>query len=166
MSEKKKSQTYLFAYEAMPSVFRSSIDKFLELIEEDGMEFLEFWWNHIAEKYDLGEEELVPIDGLKFEVRKEEKVATVVLLTLPLPRKHGEPYFLALVHPHQIHTFLKWKNEPRVFTLSYKKVEDGNPQETIFGEWTPRLRFFPAKINLNPDLETFYQTVLSNMGKK
>jgi hypothetical protein len=164
--KKKKTQSYIFAYEAMPGVFRGNAEKYLDILEQDGLNFLEFWWEHVAELYDLEAEGLIPSDGLTFEIRKDENIATVVIITMPIPKKHGEAYFLALVHPKQKRTFFKWENNPRVFTLSLKQAQDDVPQGTIMGEWTPRRKFFPSEVSPAPELDAFYQAVLALMTKK
>ena len=163
MTQKKQhSHQYTFTYEALPSAFRNDKQGFLDYLEDDGLEFLQFWWDHVAEKLDVTER--MSSAGMAYEIRTLENKARVALIILPKPKKHGEAFFLALVNPRKTPSIFPWKNFARVYTLSHLEKEDGR-SDTIFGEWTPRGKFVPGVEGLPPELEVFFKKATETFEK-
>ncbi len=164
MTEKKKhTHQYKFAYEVMPGAFRNDKKAFLDYLEDDGLDFIQFWWDHVAEKLD--ESERMSSEGMAYEIREMENGARVALITLPKPKHHGEALFLALVSPRWTPSIFPWKNYAKVYTLSHIVKKDDGRSETIFGEWTPRGRFVPGEEGLQPELEAFYKKTVETFEK-
>ena len=157
----KHSHQYTFCYSALPSTFRSDAERFFVFLEEDGLEFLQFWWEHVAEKLDIQEQR--SSQGMSFQVREHPSGAKTALIIPPPPQIHGEAYFLALLYPPQKPTLLIWKKYNKVFSLS-RLIKDDGKEETILGEWTPRGRYFPGEEGLPIDIDNFYQKVLAALG--
>ena len=49
---KKDSQHYTFAYKAIPILFHNQTRDFLLHLDEDGVEFLNFYWDYVATETD------------------------------------------------------------------------------------------------------------------
>jgi len=158
-----KNQHIEFAYYALPEVFRGQTEQFFEYLDRDGVAFLEFWWNQVGNR--IGEEYPQDSDGIAYEVKEQEDGTKIVLITLPAPKNDQEAYYIALVHPRQKKTFLKWQNLPRVFSFSLS-LKPGNAFKTLFGEWTPRGRYVHISSNTTkPSLEIFYTAVKEQLKK-
>lgn len=161
--KKKKSHQYIFGYEALPGAFRNDKDAFMDYLEDDGLDFLTFWWDHVGEKYAEGER--MSAAGMAYEIRKVGKDGRIALITLPVPKRHGEAYFVALVHPRRRQSIFPWKNYGLVYSLSHIEKDQIGRNDTIFGEWTPRGHFVPGEEGIPPELEKFYQKVIKAVGK-
>jgi len=157
---KKSTHYYQFAYQAMPILFHSSHHEFIHLLERDGMQFLEFWWNRTGESGEVSEN--LPPDGLAYEIRDYPGGKKIVLLTLPEPQKAPEAYFLALLTPPPKKHLLPWKNFSRVFALQRGEVVDGK-MITHFAELTPRGYQRVLREGPGPILEKFYEFVCDEL---
>jgi hypothetical protein len=129
-----KSHFQTFVFEALPILFHNQTQDFIDFLNRDGMNFLQFWWNKIGEKFD--ETERTDSKGLAYDIKELESGATIVLLTLPSQAK-PEVYFMALFQPKQKKTFLKWENFARVFCLVHDMNQDRD-NGTMLIEVTPR----------------------------
>jgi hypothetical protein len=159
--KRKKSQQYLFAYEAITILFKTQTKMFLEYINKDGDKFLQFWWEHVGKNV-LAEYERSGA-GLTHESRKLEDGTSVTLIILPQP-EISEAYFLALVKPPD-NRFLFWKGMPRVIALERGQKSDGT-LKTVLGEWTARGNHVIIGRGSEPSLEAFYDDVLKYLKKK
>jgi len=157
----KQSHQYIFSYKALPSAFRSDTERFFYYLEEDKLDFLQFWWDHVGERLEPEERRIAY--NMSFQIREHSNGARTALITPPPPQKHGEAYFVALLYPPQKPTLFIWKKFCKVFSLSQIIKEDGR-KETIFGEWTPRGRYLPGEEGLAIDLDVFYKKVLEALG--
>jgi hypothetical protein len=153
---KKTSHYYQFTYQAMPILFHSSSKDFMNLLDRDGMKFLEFWWNQTGESGEV--EEKKPSDGLTYQVRDFKGDKKLVLITLPAPKKAPEAYFLAMLTPPSKRYWLPWMNFSRIFALQRGKVENGKVL-TRLAELTPRGFQRDLCAGTEPDLEKFCQLV-------
>ncbi|MHC1782885.1 MAG: hypothetical protein AB9891_09030 [Anaerolineaceae bacterium] len=153
----KKTQTYMFAFEAINTIFQRTPGDFDYYLERDGIKFLQFWWNKVG--LDVPEGQRVEAKGLAYTHRKLEDGREVTLITLPKPTKAPEAYFLALIpKPLKHNYFFKWKNNTRLISLEYKLDENDLPT-TQLGEWTYRFNHFKIEGNCQADLEAFWRTV-------
>lgn len=150
-----KSHLQTFVFEALPILFHNQTIDFIDLLSRDGMNFLQFWWDKIGEKYD--ESERMESKGLAYDIKELENGATIVLLTLPSQAK-PEVYFMALFQPKQKKTFLKWENFARVFCLVH--VINQHPDTGLMLiEVTPRGKRVPVGPGSVPTLNAFYSAV-------
>jgi hypothetical protein len=159
--KRKKSQHYLFAYEAIPILFKTQTKMFKEYIDKDGDKFLRFWWDHVGKNVLVEYER--PGVGLTHDDRKLEDGTTITLITLPEP-EISEAFFLALVKPPD-NRFLFWKGMPRVIALERGQRSDGT-LKTILGEWTARGNHVIIGPGPEPALDAFYETILKYFKKK
>ena len=161
MKQRKQSQHYVFAYEALAVLFLTQNHRFLDMIEKDGNKFLKFWWDYAGTN--IAPEFHVEPKGLGSSIRKLENGATVVMVTLPEP-KLGEAFFIALHSPKR-RPFLFWKNYPVHIALERGENPDGS-LKPIMAYWTSRGRHVYIGPGPDPDLETFYQVVMLHLYKK
>jgi len=157
---KKNSHYYQFAYQAMPILFHGSSIDFINLLDRDGIKFLEFWWKRTGESGEVAES--LPSDGLAYEIRDFRGGKKMVLLTLPEPQKAPEAFFLALLTPPPKKHLLPWKNFSRVFALQRGKMVDGKVQ-THLAELTPRGFQRVLREGPEPVLEEFYELVCEEL---
>ncbi len=161
--DKKRSQQFNYAFEALPVIFHSQTTDFFTYLDRDGKQFLEFWWDHVGMRLD--DDKLINFDPTCYEVRElEEKKSTMVLVTLPKPQEDFEVYLMALVRTPKKRLPVNFPNT-RVFVLE-KVPESMSETETIFGEITPRGRYLRLGDGTAPDLETFTQRVIKSIWKK
>ena len=150
-----KSHFQTFVFEALPILFHNQTQDFIDFLNRDGMNFLQFWWNKIGEKFD--ETERTDSKGLAYDIKELESGAAIVLLTLPAQAK-PEVYFMALFQPKQKKTFLKWENFARVFCLVHDMNQDRDTG-TMLIEVTPRGKRVPVGPGPLPSLNAFYTAV-------
>lgn len=160
MKQRKESQHYVFAYEALAVLFLTQTRQFLEKIEKDGNKFLQFWWKYTGTN--IAPEFHVEPKGLGCSIRKLENGATMVMVKLPDP-KLKEAYFVAL-HAPKRRPFLFWKNYPVLIALERGENPDGSIKTTM-AYWTSRGRHEVIGPGPEPDLELFYQAVLKHLYK-
>jgi hypothetical protein len=155
---KKDSQHYTFAYKAIPILFHNQSKEFLTHLEKDGLNFLNFYWDYVATETD--DEGKSTSDGLAYEIRNIENGKSMVLITLPHPRKPPEAYFLALITPPPKRSFLPWQNQTRVIGL------ESRHEGTHLCDLTPRAIRVDQGIGPRPVLGDFYQAVNKLINKK
>lgn len=154
--QKEKSQNWNFAFEAMPLLFHSQTNGFMKYIDKEGLQFLQFWWNHVGDK--LSEEKRVNPHGMSFEVEEIEKNTRLVIITLPSPKEDGDAYFLACVaRPEKRFAMVRLPNS-RMFVL-FRDDHVDQPHHTNFGELTPQANFRPRGVGLNPTKLDFKRIV-------
>jgi hypothetical protein len=158
MPRSTNSQHYQFAYMVIPSLFHHSSNEFIRYLETDRLNFLKFWWDHAGEETE--ESTRQPIDGMDYKFRDFKKGQRLVLLTLPPPRFAPEAYFLALIPAPVKKNFFPWKNLANVYALQYRGEKD-QQVNTTFCAVTPRLILRDLDVTVGPDLEAFYQAVLT-----
>lgn len=161
--DKKRSQHFNFAFEALPIVFHSQTKDFFTYLERDGIKFLEFWWDHIGLRLD--EDKMVNFEGTTYEIREvPEKKSRIVLVTLPKPENLFEVYMMALIEKPKKRLPIKVAHT-QIFVLESvpKKMSDS---ETMFGELTPYARYVRKGKGPAVDLEVFYQRVRQTVWKK
>ena len=153
----KQTKSYLqtFVYEALPALFHNQTQDFIDFLNRDGMNFLQFWWDKIGEKFD--ESERMDSKGLAYDIKELENGAAIVLLTLPSQAK-PEIYFMALFQPKQKKTFFKWENFPRVFCLMHDINQNRDTATTLI-EVTSRGKRVPVCPGPLPSLNAFYTAV-------
>jgi len=156
-----KSHLQTFVFEAMSILFHNQTQDFIDFLNRDGMNFLQFWWDKIGEKFD--ESERMESKGLAYDIKELENGATIVLLTLPSQAK-PEVYFMALFQPKQKKTFLKWENFARVFCLVHDINQDRDTGPMLI-EVTPRGKRVPIGPGPVPSLNAFYTAVRKNVIK-
>jgi hypothetical protein len=69
--DKSKSQHYNFCYEALPALFHSQTDRFMEMLEKDGLKFIKFWWDYVAPQ--IPEDKLSSFEGMAYKIEKVGK---------------------------------------------------------------------------------------------
>jgi len=162
--DKSKSHNWNFAFEALPIIFHSQTNGFMKYIDQDGVKFLQFWWNHVGDK--LPEEKRVNPHSLTFEVEEIDKNNRLVFITLPSPKEDGDAYFLAcLARPERRFAMVRLYNS-RMFVL-FRDDHVDQPHRTNFGELTPQAHFRPRGVGLIPTKQDFKRIVKQKIaGKK
>ena len=156
--DKSKSQHYNFCYEALPALFHSQTDRFMEMLEKDGIKFLKFWWDYVAEQ--IPEDKKSSFEGMDFKIEKVGKATKMVVLTLPTPTKEGELYFAALIaNPERNFAWLRLPNR-RLVCLARRAKDDDFENGTELGDLTPRMIFVPIGPGPVPTLEEFSKIAL------
>jgi hypothetical protein len=162
--DKKKSQSFNFAFEALPIMFHSQTKDFNKFIERDGLQFLEFWWNHVGGQ--LPEDKLVPFSGMAFETHQPEEKLRMTVVTLPYPREDGEIYYLALVNrPDKRFGWVRLPTTRVIALVRRAKVEEDD-SGTELGDITPRGIFVSLGEGPEPRKEVFIKHVLGLVIKK
>jgi len=159
----KANQHQNFTHEVLPLLFHNETAKFFTFLDQDGIDFLKFWWNRAG--VNLDEEKRNSFEGMKYEVRKVKDGRKVILLRLPPPQESREVYFMALVDRPQKHSVLPWRNLARIFALSLSKGSDGEPS-TIFCEVTRTARYIPMGEGMKPTAKVFYNRVSNILDRK
>lgn len=159
----KKNQHYNYTREALPTLFHSQTSGFMTYLEQDGLKFLEFWWNHVGKRLD--DSLLVPFKGVTFEIHDvPERKSKVYLVKLPPVQNYGEVHMMAFIKvPEKRMPMVRWPST-RIVALEhveYSKSESG----TMLVEVTPRARFVPVGPGPKPVFPAFYQAVLSYIWK-
>ena len=154
--DKKKSQHYNFTFEAIPALFHTQTNRFMEFIQKDGIDFLRFWWDYVAKE--LPDDKLVPFHGMDYEIIPVAPKLNVVIIKLPPPAEDGEAYFIGLIAAPEKHfAWVRMPNE-RVLVLvrtSSEKYASG----TVLGDLTPRAIFVPIGEGDGDDIEKFKERV-------
>jgi len=163
---KKQNQHELYSYEILPLLFHNETASFFTYLRRDGEKFLKFWWDRAG--VNLDESLRGASEGIDFEIKKAPDGREVVIITLPLPKKQPEAYFLAMVDRPAKRSFLPWRNLGRVFALSRSVDENGTPS-TVIAELTKTARYVEVKKGPRPSSKLFYKSVcgiLENKKKK
>ncbi len=161
--EKNRSQNYNFAFEAIPLLFHSQTNGFMEYVEKKGVDFLKFWWNHVGDRMD--EPKRVSPLGLTYYETQFDKKTRIFYITLPTPRENGDAYFLACVgRPEKRFGIVRLPNTA-VYVLS-RKDEQAEGHRTAFGELTPRARYRELGVGLKPTKQDFQRVVENRLRRK
>lgn len=161
--DKKKSQSYNFCYDVLPSLFHTQTDQFMQLIDRDGLKFIKFWWDFVGVR--LPDENLSPFKDVSFEVTPLNKKSKLILLTLPSPKETGEIYFVALIsNPEKRFAWVRLPTT-RIFALAKEKIEI-HPSGTTLGDLTPRGIFVPIGEGPVPSKEAFMAAVQERIQSK
>jgi hypothetical protein len=154
--DKDKSQAHNFAFEAIPILFHSQTNNFMEQLEKDGIKFLRFWWDHIGDKMEVPQR--TPWRGLEFTIEKVDETTRLVWITLPTPVNNEEAYFIALMaKPEKRFAWVRWPNSKAFALQRCDSVKD--PPRTLFGFLTQRALFRPLIEGIAPDEPTFKRLV-------
>ncbi len=160
----KKSQQDEFVYKALPGVFHSDPQGFINYLTRDGKKFLQFWWDYVAKT--LKEEDLVSSQGINYHLRELDKNTTLVLITLPRHPEVSDAYYMALYQPRtRLGVFLK-RALTRVVILEYKATLESADFRTILAEITPGGRRVVIGPGPEPRIENFFETVCKLIYKK
>ena len=156
-----RTQQEKFVDEVLVDLFHTQAAQFLALLQRDGTRFLRFYWDAAGKKFPA--EEKIDSFGLNFFVRRPKPFVTVVLITLPKPRLHGEAYYAALVYRPQ-RTLLLVSDTTSVYSLEAVHPEEGEGQ-TALVEWTHRRQRLKLQTGIQPALEPFFQAVWKELGE-
>jgi hypothetical protein len=167
--DKKKSQLYNFTHEALPIVFHSQTDEFMKYLEQDGLDFLKFWWDHVGIQLQvqlkLKEEELAPFEGVDFKIIPINEKKKVTIITFPPPRENDEIFYVGLISsPEKRFAWVKLPTQ-RALALVYRPLPSF-PRQTEIGDLTPRGIFVPMGAGPEPDLEKFTAIVMRIANNK
>lgn len=161
--DKKRSQQYNFAMDAMPILFHSQTGQFVKLLERDGLKFLNFWWNHVGDQ--LPEEKRVTPAGLSFEIEKLDSKTKLVIISLPSPKADMDPYFLGFVaRPERRILWVKLPTSDGFALLRDDGVKEAN--KTNFGYLTPYGQFRPRGVGLKPTKQDFIRHIKTRLSDK
>jgi hypothetical protein len=154
--DSKKSQAINFAFEVIPLMFHSQTTDFIKYIKQDGLKFLEFWWDYIGERLEGGQE--CSFEGMDYKFVDLDGKNTMIILTMPQPHDPGEAHYLVLVAKPERH--FGWVRLPstRVVALINKPTEE-DPQGTELGDITPRGRYVPIRKGPTPSIQS-----MTNIG--
>lgn len=160
---KNKSLQYNYGFEAIPVLFHSQTTDFKNYLEKDGVGFLKFWWNHVADQLD--ETKQTSPEGISYELEQLDKKINLFLITLPTPKEDGDPFFIACIaRPEKRFAWVRLPSTD-VYVLSRY---DGcsTPHKTAFGEVSPRGLYRDIGIGLNPTMADFKRIVITKNGIK
>jgi hypothetical protein len=161
--DKNKSLQYNYGFEAIPVLFHSQTSDFKTYLEKDGVEFLKFWWDHLAKQMD--ESKFTSPEGIAYEYEHHNKNIDLFLITLPAPRENGDPIFLACVaRPERRFSWVRLPSTDFYVLSRYDECTAAN--KTAFGEVSPRGLYRDIGIGLNPTLADFKRIVMKKNGIK
>lgn len=161
--DNKRSQHFNYTFESLPTIFHSQTKNFFTYLEKDGINFLEFWWDHMGVR--LGQEDSDPFENVSFTVKDiPEKKSRLVLLTMPAPKNLFECYFMAFLEEPLKRWPVRLPNT-RVFVLEYVPANI-SATGTSFGEITRSARYIRYHDGPQPELDEFHQKVISYVWKK
>jgi hypothetical protein len=161
--DKKRSQHFNYTFESLPTIFHSQTKNFFNYLEKDGLKFLEFWWDHMGVR--LGQEDSDPFENVFFEIKEiPEKKSRMAMITLPKPKNFFECYFIAFLEEPQKRWPVRLPNT-RVFVLEYVPTNISTTG-TSFGEITRSARYVRYDDGPVPEVENFYQEIMSKVWKK
>ncbi len=154
----QRSQQFLFVSQALPDLFHSTPQQFLQLLARDGTKFLRFYWDEVGKK--ISEAERLNPFGLNFDIRRPRRSVTIALITLPRPRQEGEAYYAALIHrPYRVTNFFGVSDTTKVLTLESAYDSAGNERPEMV-EWTRKLQRETLGRLREADRENFYAAAL------
>lgn len=163
MVDRRKSQRYNFAFEAIPTMFHSQSRDFIHYLDRDGLKFLRFWWDYVGDR--LPKEMCSPFIGLDYKIIKIDEQTTLVILTLPDPLEEGEAYFIALIgRPERRFAWVKLPTS-RVIALLRRSGEDF-VKGTEIGDITVRGRFVSLGPGPSPNEESFTKVAIKIASKR
>jgi hypothetical protein len=161
--DKKRSQHFNFTFETLPILFHSQTKDFFHYLEEDGLKFLNFWWNHMGVR--LGLEESEPFEGVNFDIKElPEKKSRLILLRLPEPKKMFECYLIGFLEQLKKRFPVRLPNT-RVFVLE-RVPEKIEVRGTSFGEITRGARYIRIGPGTKADEKEFEDQIIQYCWKK
>ncbi|MBN2256256.1 MAG: hypothetical protein JW704_00240 [Anaerolineaceae bacterium] len=156
MVDKNKNQQFNYGHEALPVLFHSQYNDFINYLGRDRTAFLEFWWKHVGDQLDKSL--CKAPKGLNFQVRDYEGDKHIILITLPQPETQGDTYFVAGIKlPEKRIPFVKFPST-RVIVLD-KSIDEDGKECTWMSYVTPQLRIVPIGYGPQPDSERFINEV-------
>jgi hypothetical protein len=161
--DKKLSLQNNFGLDAIPILFHSTPTKFVELLEKDGLKFLNFWWNHVGDR--LPEERRVTSAGMSYEIEEVDKKTKLVIISLPTPKENMDPYLVGFVAKPEKR--LLWVRLPN--SLGFALIRDDDVKEqnkTSFGYLTPNGHFRPIGVGLKPSKLDFKRQIKLRLASK
>lgn len=101
-------------------------------LEKEEIKFLQTSWDKLGSK--LERKNILPSNGLKYEVNHLDNGVAVAIITLPEPQAITEAFFTAAVYraPTTDQELIT-----RYFTLEYGYNSSDNNFRTVLCEWTP-----------------------------
>jgi hypothetical protein len=161
--DKKLSLQNNFGLDAMPILFHSAPTKFVELLEKDGLKFLNFWWNHVGDR--LPEGKRVTSAGMSFEIEEIGKKTKLIIISLPTPKEDQDPYLLGFVAKPERR--ILWVRLPT--SIGFALIRDDEVKEqnrTAFGFLTPNGHFRPRGVGLKPTKLDFKRQIKAQIAPK
>jgi hypothetical protein len=161
--DKTKRQHFNYTHEALPMVFHHQTSGFMKYLENDGIKFLEFWWNHVGKQLD--DSLLSSFKGAAYEIHDlPEKKSKVFLVKLPPVEEFGEIHMMAFVKlPEKRIPMVQWPST-RIIALEHVEMKYSETG-TLLAEITPRARFIPIGPGPKPVMSGFYTAVLNYIWK-
>jgi hypothetical protein len=159
----KPSQHQKYSLEVIPLIFHHETDKFMSMIQRDGLKFLEFWWDRAG--LEVEESKRSSFEGAKYDIKSYSDGRDIVLIKLPPPSKTGEVFFIGLVTRPLKHSIFSWKNLARVFVLTRDDV-DGLDRHTQLAELTRSARYVVIGKGPKPTQKAFMETIVSLLDRK
>ncbi len=161
---KEKSQLYNYTREALPTLFHSQTEGFMQYAEKDGTKFLKFWWDHLGER--LADELCSPFIGVQVEIRElPERKSRMVMVKLPPVTAYEDFHYMAFIElPKKRYPMMMRIPNTRIVALAHVPLEKSD-SGTLLYEITPRGRVLPVAKGPKPGKEAFYKAVLSYIWK-
>ncbi len=156
-----KSHQIEYVNEALASLFHSSPESFLGLLQRDGTKLLRFYWDKAGQRVLPGQRR--DSFGLNYVLRTPQPNTGIAVITLPAPQFPGEAYLVALVYRPQRRLLLV-SDTTHVFTLEAVDLAS-SPPETVLVEWSRRGQRQALRARPSPDVESFYTAVLYQIGE-
>ena len=120
---------YAFAYRVLPSVIFGPPSIIKSFTQRSSLQKLTDSWRAVGESMHPGN--TVPPNGLEIEVLPYSKRSELLLITLPVPRRPLEAYFVAIVVP-RANLFGVRRGVARYFLLSHSAIFGENePEGTV-----------------------------------
>lgn len=159
-----KTQQHIFISEALPSLFHQTPEMFIKYLDEDGKNFLRFWWEQVGENVEKAS--VAAGEQLNLEVHRTLDDVTIVIITLPKPKYVGEAYFAALIYrPVKFRIFIR-RALTRFIVLESCKDKKGE-YGTLFVERTAmKRRKVLGSGPKEPSQSAFYRIVFDMVSKK
>lgn len=151
------TQQMEFATKVLPSLFHDTPKDFLRFLNNDGNNFLRFYWE-LAGKNQQVSERKSPL-GLNYDIRKPDSNTTIALVILPKPSLALETYFVALIF-RPLRTTMFWgaSDKTKVITLDLAINSEGSAF-TQLRDWSKDLKGEVISNGPEPNLGNFYLTI-------
>lgn len=159
----KLSQHQKYSLEVLPLIFHHETEKFMSMVQRDGIKFLEFWWDRAGLEVD--ETQRSSSEGIKFEIKPYSDGREIVLVKMPSPRKPGEVYFLGMVTRPLKRSILSWRNLARVFVIT-RDDADSEDRQTKLAELTRSARYVEIGKGPKPTQKAFLETITGILDRK
>lgn len=148
---------YEFSHRALASLFHTSPEQFLKLLDRDGNLFLRFYWNEAAKK--LGYKSQNPPFGLNYSIKDPTKSMKIALVNMPDPVETGDSYTIALVYrPSRVMMFGFIQDKTALFLL--EKTQTDGPDNPVISRISRRLEREEQRACPSAPKEEFYNKVI------